>query len=166
MERPGVRGMEKTSGIGHPISVARHRTRGAHCGFGVAFWALAVLVFIFLSLAASPAKAGGETDQPTVIVAVGAPGEEDYGKEFAKWAELWRQASEKAGAKHFMAGLGPTNATTDRSLLRQALSNEPTNSTAELWLVLIGHGTFDGTEAKFNLRGPDLSATEIGRAHV
>ncbi len=24
-----------------------------------------------------------------------------------------------------------------------------------LWLVLIGHGTFDGREAKFNLRGPD-----------
>ena len=28
----------------------------------------------------------------TVIVAVGAAGEEDFGKEFAKWAELWVQA--------------------------------------------------------------------------
>jgi hypothetical protein len=27
--------------------------------------------------------------------------------------------------------------------------------------VLIGHGTFDGKEAKFNLRGPDLSDTEL-----
>ena len=27
--------------------------------------------------------------------------------------------------------------------------------------MLIGHGTFDGKEAKFNLRGPDLSATEL-----
>jgi len=27
--------------------------------------------------------------------------------------------------------------------------------------VLIGHGTFDGKEGKFNLRGPDLSATEL-----
>jgi len=27
--------------------------------------------------------------------------------------------------------------------------------------VLIGHGTFDGKEAKFNLRGPDLSAAEL-----
>ena len=27
--------------------------------------------------------------------------------------------------------------------------------------VLIGHGTFDGKEAKFNLRGPDFSATEL-----
>jgi hypothetical protein len=31
-----------------------------------------------------------------------------------------------------------------------------------LLLVLIGHGSFDGTDAKFNLVGPDLSAAEWG----
>ena len=31
----------------------------------------------------------------------------------------------------------------------------------ELWLVLLGHGTFDGKVAKFNLRGPDFSADEL-----
>jgi len=30
-----------------------------------------------------------------------------------------------------------------------------------LWLIFIGHGTFDGKEAKFNLRGPDISADEL-----
>src|SRR5262249_53253088 len=30
-----------------------------------------------------------------------------------------------------------------------------------LWIVLIGHGTFDGREAKFNLRGPDLTEVEL-----
>jgi hypothetical protein len=30
-----------------------------------------------------------------------------------------------------------------------------------LWLVLIGHGTFDGRTAKFNLRGPDLAASDL-----
>jgi hypothetical protein len=30
-----------------------------------------------------------------------------------------------------------------------------------LWLVLIGHGTFDGRQAKFNLRGPDLTAEQL-----
>jgi hypothetical protein len=97
----------------------------------------------------------------TVIVAVGAAGEEEFGKEFAKWAALWSEASAKAEARPVAIGLGPTNAATDLALLQQALSDEPTNSTAELWLVLIGHGTFDGKEAKFNLRGPDLSATEF-----
>ena len=31
----------------------------------------------------------------------------------------------------------------------------------ELWIVLIGHGTFDGKDAKFNLAGPDISAREL-----
>jgi hypothetical protein len=31
----------------------------------------------------------------------------------------------------------------------------------ELWIVLLGHGTFDGREAKFNLHGPDLSASTL-----
>ncbi|HEX5222187.1 MAG TPA: hypothetical protein VFZ59_21715 [Verrucomicrobiae bacterium] len=101
------------------------------------------------------------TDRATVIVAVGAPGEEEFGKEFVKWAELWRTASQKADAKPIVVGLTAQNATSDLNSLKQALANEPTNSTAELWLVLIGHGTFDGKEAKFNLRGPDLSATEL-----
>jgi len=101
------------------------------------------------------------TQRATVIVAVGAAGEEDFGKEFAKWATLWTEASAKAETKPVTIGLGPTNGVTDLALLKQALANEPTNSTAELWLVLIGHGTFDGKEAKFNLRGPDLSATEL-----
>jgi hypothetical protein len=30
-----------------------------------------------------------------------------------------------------------------------------------LWIVLIGHGTYDGREAKFNLRGPDVTDLEL-----
>lgn len=101
------------------------------------------------------------TNRATVIVVVGAAGGEEFGKEFAKWADSWKNATDTAGAKHVAVGLNPTNATTDMTILKQALASEPTNSTAELWLVLIGHGTFDGKEAKFNLRGPDLSATEL-----
>jgi len=101
------------------------------------------------------------TAQATVIVAVGAAGEAEFGKEFSQWAEAWTNANNKANAKQIVIGLAPTNASADLALVQQALASEPTNSTAELWLVLIGHGTFDGKEAKFNLRGPDLSATEL-----
>ena len=48
--------------------------------------------------------------------------------------------------------------------LLNAISNEVAKPTGELWLVLLGHGTFDGHAAKFNLRGPDLSAEELGAA--
>ena len=101
------------------------------------------------------------TQPATVIVAVGAAGEEEFGKDFEKSAELWKLACAKAGANQVSLGLGPTNATSDLAQLKNAFAREATNSSAELWLVLIGHGTFDGKEAKFNLRGPDLSATEL-----
>jgi hypothetical protein len=96
-----------------------------------------------------------------VIVVVGVAGEEEFAKDFEKSAELWEQASGKAGAKYAAVGLGKTNESSDLECLRKALSDEPKESSLELWLVLIGHGTFDGKEARFNLRGPDLSATEL-----
>jgi len=117
-----------------------------------------------LVLANVPVRAA-ETNAPdraTVIVAVGAPGEDEFGKEFTNSAELWKTACEKAGAKNITIGLQPvTNEFTDLSLLQQALVAEPRESANELWLVLLGHGTFDGQEAKFNLRGPDLSAGQL-----
>ncbi len=32
------------------------------------------------------------------------------------------------------------------------------------WLVLIGHGSYDGRTARFNLQGPDLDPNELGEA--
>lgn len=101
------------------------------------------------------------TDRTTVIVVVGAGGEEEFAMNFTNWAQLWASTTEKAGAKHLSVGLAPTNATSDLTLLKEAIAYESTNAASELWLVLIGHGTYDGKEAKFNLRGPDLSATEL-----
>src|SRR6478736_1177618 len=100
-------------------------------------------------------------DRATVIVAVGAAGEGEFGKNFADWAGLWVKTANQAAAQHVSIGLSPTNSASDLALLKEAIGKEPTNSTAELWIVLIGHGTFDGKEARFNLRGPDLSATEL-----
>jgi hypothetical protein len=116
---------------------------------------------IWVFAAAWQVVASGSPDKATVVVAVGAAGEEEFGKEFMKWAELWEKAGARAGAKYIAIGVGPTNEITDLSFLKQTLETEPKESSAELWLVLIGHGTFDGKEAKFNLRGPDMSATEL-----
>ncbi|HEX2851771.1 MAG TPA: hypothetical protein VHO24_00940 [Opitutaceae bacterium] len=113
----------------------------------------------------SPAWAAEPSgDRPTVIVVVGAAGEEDYGPNFKEQAEQWEKACQLAGAQRITLGLGaePAAGTAgDYEQLKQAIAAEPKEGIAELWLVLIGHGTFDGKEAKFNLRGPDLSATEL-----
>lgn len=102
--------------------------------------------------------AGSCFGSASVLIVVGAPGEEEFGKMFDDWAQHWKNACGKAGAKATLVG-GTTN---DFEMLRTNLVQEATNVADEFWLVLIGHGTFDGKEGKFNLRGPDISATELG----
>ncbi len=99
-------------------------------------------------------------DRPTVIVAVGAPGEEDYGKDFSQWAAHWQDAAKRGHAKSVVIGLSTNETISDREQLQQAIETEPKEG-AELWIVLIGHGTFNGKEAKFNLRSNDVSSVEL-----
>jgi hypothetical protein len=119
----------------------------------------------FLSLVFAATAFGSNStntdDRVSVMVVVGAPGEDEYAKEFEKWASFWERASRDGGAKYLSIGAGRTNEMTDWEQLKQTLAAEPKELDGELWLVLIGHGTFDGKEAKFNLRGPDLSAGDL-----
>ena len=101
------------------------------------------------------------SNKPAVIVVVGAAGTPEYGAQFVKWAGLWEQSCSEGGAKYFAIGIDETGNPTDRNLLQQTLSAESQRTDTALWLVLIGHGTFDGRTAKFNLRGPDVSANDL-----
>jgi hypothetical protein len=101
-------------------------------------------------------------DRQAVLVVVGAPGADEYAAPFAAWAERWKQAAEQSGADFHAIGLAEAaEKESDRELLRQQLAAFERSPPQALWLVLIGHGTFDGKLAKFNLRGPDVSATEL-----
>jgi hypothetical protein len=117
------------------------------------------LGFILALAGAEPAG----TNRTTVLVVVGAAGEDEFGREFAGWAERWSEACRKADAEVVTVGLGTNHAVPPRDHLEKALKEQPKDGQAELWLVLIGHGTFDGKEAKFNLRGLDVSATELAK---
>jgi len=101
------------------------------------------------------------TNQPTIILVIGAPGEAEFGSNFVRQANLWDKAFDQVKCRRITLGLEHPNPTNDLARLRQMLEAEPKHGPGELWLVLIGHGTFDGKEARFNLRGPDLSATEL-----
>lgn len=121
---------------------------------------LASLLFV-APLVASNSTNTADTATATVLVVVGAAGEEEFGRDFGRSAALWEKAGRDGGAKFVSIGLGPTNETDDLEQFRKALAAEPAESTADLWLVFLGHGTFDGKEARFNLRGPDLTATDL-----
>ena len=107
----------------------------------------------------SSAIAATNASQPTVIVVVGAAGEEEFGKQFADWSTKWTAASAKASARSVL--IGTSKETNDLAQIESALSAETKETGAELWLVLIGHGTFTANEAAFNLRGPDLTAARL-----
>jgi hypothetical protein len=107
---------------------------------------------------------------PRVIVVVGAAGSAEFGDQFKTWAERWKAAADQGGAECQVIGLTEqTPDTSDRQTLldclgRLAEPNTGSPNESPLWLVLIGHGTFDGKTARFNLRGPDLSAAELAAA--
>jgi hypothetical protein len=99
--------------------------------------------------------------RPAVIVVVGAPGTPEYATQFAAWAKLWEQACAKSGAMFTAIGLDEPGDASDLTRIQQILAGHSEETSAALWLVLIGHGTFDGRTPKFNLRGPDLSAKDL-----
>ena len=89
-----------------------------------------------------------------VIIVRGADGAEEYGKKFTAQVEAWAAACSKAGfAPEVFKGEKTT-----AELQERLAAAKPDRS---LWLVLIGHGTFDGREAKFNAEGPDFDAKQL-----
>lgn len=123
-------------------------------------------------LAAEPAASDV---RPSVIVVVGAEGSAEYGQQFSAWAARWSDAAKLGRAEVAQIGLAEAGSETDREQLKKRLSEavgsgDPRRAQAEdprraqvapLWLILIGHGTFDGKVARFNLRGPDVAASEL-----
>jgi hypothetical protein len=94
------------------------------------------------------------------LVIAGLGGEPDYEQRFATWAqELDKtlRATPDAQVETF------SGANARRETIRAAFDGLAKRATAEdsLLLVLIGHGTFDGTDYKINIPGPDISATDL-----
>jgi len=96
-----------------------------------------------------------------VVLVVGAAGKPEYATNFVHQVEGWKRTVERASATCRVVGEEPVENSTDREALRQLLQAQPGEGSHPLWLVLIGHGTFDGKVARFNLRGPDVSPAEL-----
>lgn len=99
--------------------------------------------------------------RPSVVVVVGAEGAPEFGRQFREWAGRWKTAAERANAEFTEVGLDEPDQPADREALQKKLGDLAGSSDQPLWLVLIGHGTFDGKTARFNLRGPDFTPAEL-----
>jgi hypothetical protein len=95
------------------------------------------------------------------VVVAGLGGEPDYEQRFTAAAkDLDRVFRASTNSAHVYTLTGPQ---ATAAQMRETLAAVARDSKTEddLVLVLIGHGSFDGVEYKFNLVGPDLTAAEI-----
>ena len=109
-----------------------------------------------LWLFAQPAHAG------TYFVTVaGLGGEPDYDQRFkAMAADLDKLFKASGGEAHVytLTGNDATRTRLSDTLTDIALNAKPND---DFVLILIGHGSFDGFEYKFNLVGPDISGGDL-----
>jgi hypothetical protein len=99
--------------------------------------------------------------EPAAILIVGAPGEPEFGSNFVRQVELWTATTARSKITAITIGLSTPVDGSDLDRLKASLIAQATDSAQPLWLIFIGHGTFDGHEARFNLRGPDVSASQL-----
>lgn len=95
------------------------------------------------------------------VIIAGLGGTPEYETQFAKWAtELDQEFSANGPDAHvvMMSGAAATRQHIQETLSRLAEEVKPDDAFA---LLLIGHGTFDGTDYKFNLPGPDITAAAL-----
>ena len=89
----------------------------------------------------------------------GLGGEADYVQRFKMWADDIDGSLKKAGGDASVITLEAPSRDQIRAKLAE-LAHQAKPSDA-LVVMLIGHGTFDGTEYKFNIPGPDISGEEL-----
>jgi hypothetical protein len=118
-------------------------------------------------LCAVPALA----QQTHILVVTGVPGDEDHAKKFSKWAVSFIDAAKKKDAVPDAnitlladpAPMEPKGIVLGRSTkagVEEAIGKiaSRAKATDTIFILLVGHGSFDGRVASFNLSGPDLTA--------
>lgn len=121
-------------------------------------WMLLAVLATLTALRAHPAQAAVR-----VVIVEGLGGDPTYSRQFGEQAaalaqisrglapadDVWLWRGQDATRAHVLAGF-------------QRLSSQ-LHADDQLILYLIGHGSFDGRQYKFNLPGPDLSDTDLAR---
>jgi hypothetical protein len=116
---------------------------------------------------AALALAGIATVSPSfaatyILTVAGLGGEPDYEQRFTALAtdvdKILRGGGQTDRVIETLKGADAARAKIEASLNRIAAQAKPQDAFV---LLMIGHGTFDGADYKFNLPGPDISGTEL-----
>ncbi|MFY9689471.1 MAG: hypothetical protein WAJ86_06015, partial [Candidatus Acidiferrales bacterium] len=95
------------------------------------------------------------------VTVAGLGGEPEYEQEFTSLAMDLDKLLKSSGSDvhvYTLTGADATRAHLTDTLAQVAAEAKPDD---DFVLTLIGHGSFDGVEYKFNLPGPDISAADL-----
>jgi hypothetical protein len=125
---------------------------------------------LWLILFAAPCASAQQTH---ILVVTGVAGDDEHAKKFEKWASSFIEAAKKRDAvpEANITWLADRPATKDAD--RRATKDGVEKAIADIagrakpsdtvFILLIGHGSFDGRVASFNLPGPDLTAADYAK---
>lgn len=129
-------------------------------GYGMILTRFLLVGLAVLLCGMPPAVKAADARNTEIIMVIGAAGTADYERLFRTQAEGWQKAASSAGVSLQLIGQ-EGKGDNDLASLETALKTAAAKPDGQLWLVFIGHGTYDGREPKFNLRGPDLSSSQL-----
>ena len=116
---------------------------------------------LLLSLAAALGVAAPAHAELYYLIVGGLGGEQSYSEQFDKDTAALAAVARRTTAESRVTVLKGEAAT--REALVKSLTSLRTRAKAadNLIVMLIGHGSYDGKSAKFNLPGPDMSAADF-----
>ncbi|MEL7497546.1 MAG: hypothetical protein AAFN77_08045 [Planctomycetota bacterium] len=97
--------------------------------------------------------------KPKLIVVIGAPGADEFTKQFESWRDRWQELGASTDQFDMDLIYQDKNQLDARTQFKQAIENA--EGSESIWIILMGHGTDDRKVSKFNLIGPDVSAVEL-----
>jgi hypothetical protein len=114
--------------------------------------------FFFFLLCESPAFA----QQTHLLVITGVPGDDEHAQQFQKWAASFIDGAKKKDSVAdanitLLADKQSTRAAVEKAFADLAARAKPNDGVV---VLLLGHGSFNGTQGAFNLSGPDLTVAE------
>ena len=105
-----------------------------------------------------------------LLIVVGLAGDPEHGELFLKWGSSFAETAAKVGVPrerlvYLADGQGATGASgrATREEIDKALAGFAKAAAPEdvVYVVLFGHGSYDGQAARFNLPGPDITAADF-----
>ena len=105
-----------------------------------------------------------------LLIVVGLAGDPEHGELFHKWGSALAEASESVGvSSNRLVYLSDAkedsrvHARATREEIEKALSGFAQAAAPDdvVYVVLVGHGSYDGSTARFNLPGPDMTPADF-----